>query len=264
MDLRIIKYYDRINRQYIDLEVTDEVARFLMSNDKKLRRHQAKYDYFNISIDTPINSNDEDSITLAETLEDKTEVMDCATCRRKIHLFNTVWKVVDKLNPKQIELIDNLYIFDKTQKEIAKMWNVSESSVSQMKDTALLHLTYHFYTDKEFKKTDLYKRNKREFEFDLPRVAKELDKENGLTFDLNAINNLVKDNTQMLKTFTSLGLEVNENEKQLLSYMNKTVKHFLETLNLDNSKQNTITIPSNLKLPEDFNIADIINKFLKN
>ena len=48
-----------------------------MANDKKLRRHQAKYDYFNISIDTPINSNDEDSITLAETLEDKVEVHGC-------------------------------------------------------------------------------------------------------------------------------------------------------------------------------------------
>ena len=120
--MRTIQYYDRINKKLIDLEVTDEVARFLMANDKKLRRHQAKYDYFNISIETPINSNDEDSITLAETLEDKVEVMDCATCRRKIHLFNTVWKIVDKLKPKQIELIDNLYIFDKTQKEIAKMW----------------------------------------------------------------------------------------------------------------------------------------------
>lgn len=259
--MRTIQYYDRINKKLIDLEVTDEVARFLMSNDKKLRRHQAKYDYFNISIDTPINSNDEDSITLAETLEDKVEVMDCATCRRKIHLFNTVWKVVDKLKPKQIELIDNLYIFDKTQKEIAKMWNVSESSVSQMKDTALLHLTYHFYTDKEFKKTDLYKRNKREFEFDLPRVAKELDKENGLTFDLNAINNLVKDNTQMLKALSSLGIELDESQKKLFSFMNKTVKHALKDLNLDYSKQNTITIPSNLKLPDDFNIADIINKF---
>lgn len=259
--MRIIKYYDRINRQFVDLEVTDEVARFLMSNDKKLRRHQVRYDYFNISLDIPINSNNEDSITLTETLEDKAEVMDCATCRRKIHLFNTVWKVVDKLKPKQIELIDNLYIFDKTQKEIAKMWNVSESSVSQMKDIALLHLTYRFYTDKEFKKTDLYKRNKREFEFDLPRVAKELDKENGLTFDLNAISDLVKDNTQMLKTLSSLGLEVSESEKKLLSHMNKEVKHFIEKLNLDKSKQNTITIPSNLKLPDDFNIADILNKF---
>lgn len=110
--MRTIQYYDRINKKLIDLEVTDEVARFLMSNDKKLRRHQVRYDYFNISLDTPINSNDEDGITLAETLEDKVEVMDCATCRRKIHLFNTVWKVVDKLKPKQIELINRGYIWE--------------------------------------------------------------------------------------------------------------------------------------------------------
>ena len=102
--MRTIQYYDRINKKLIDLEVTDEVARFLMANDKKLRRHQAKYDYFNISIDAPINSNDEDSITLAETLEDKVEVMDCATCRRKIHFSTLFGKLLINLNQNKLSL----------------------------------------------------------------------------------------------------------------------------------------------------------------
>ena len=44
--MRIIKYYDRIHRQFVDLEVTDEVAKFLMRNDKWLRRQQIKYNYY--------------------------------------------------------------------------------------------------------------------------------------------------------------------------------------------------------------------------
>ena len=43
--MRKINYYDRIHKQYIELEVTDEVAKFLFANDKWLRRQQNKYNY---------------------------------------------------------------------------------------------------------------------------------------------------------------------------------------------------------------------------
>lgn len=70
--MRIIKYYDRIHRQFIDLEVTDEVAKFLMKNDKWLRRQQIKYNYYTVSLDIPVYNDDEDGVTLAETLKKNT------------------------------------------------------------------------------------------------------------------------------------------------------------------------------------------------
>lgn len=36
--MKTIKYYDRINNKYIDLEVNDEVAKFLRSDNKRLHR----------------------------------------------------------------------------------------------------------------------------------------------------------------------------------------------------------------------------------
>lgn len=54
--MRKINYYDRIHKQYIELEVTDEVAKFLFTNDKWLRRQQNKYNYSTISLDEPVYS----------------------------------------------------------------------------------------------------------------------------------------------------------------------------------------------------------------
>ena len=38
-----IDYFDRINKKWIKLDVTKEVAKFLESNKKKLRRKQNQY-----------------------------------------------------------------------------------------------------------------------------------------------------------------------------------------------------------------------------
>ena len=86
--------------------------------------------------------------------------------------------------------------------------------------------------------TDLYKRNKREFEFDLKKLSNEIEKENRLTFNLNDIYNLVKDNTQMLKSISSLGIELDQKQKELFTYMNRVVKQTLDKLDLDWTKLN--------------------------
>ena len=49
MCLRAIKYYDRINQQMIELEVSDEIAKFLQ-NDSKRRSRSGKKDKENIDI----------------------------------------------------------------------------------------------------------------------------------------------------------------------------------------------------------------------
>ena len=155
-----------------------------------------------------------------------------------------------KLDDKQQKLIDDLFVKEKFQNQIAKEFGVSASGISQMKDTALLHLRYHFYTDKEFMQTDIYKRNKREFDFDLVQVAKEINKNEYFSIDLNDVANLVKNNTQVLKMLSSLGIDIDEKQKELLSFMNRVVKKFIE--NIDTSKGNFLNVPLNIEIPDDW------------
>lgn len=99
--MRIIKYYDRIHRQFIDLEVTDEVAKFLMRNDKWFRRQQIKYNYYTLSLDSPVYNDNEDGVILAETIEEKHREEDYYIDEEMKKLFKLVWKIVDKLDDKQ-------------------------------------------------------------------------------------------------------------------------------------------------------------------
>ena len=248
--MRIIKYYDRIHRQFIDLEVTDEVAKFLMRNDKWFRRQQIKYNYYTLSLDSPVYNDDEDGVTLAETIEEKHSEEDYYIDEEKKKLFKLVWKIVGKLDDKQQKLIDNLFVKEKSQKQIAKEFGVSASGISQMKETALLHLRYYFYTDKEFMQTDIYKRNKREFDFDLIQVAKEINKNEYFSIDLNAVANLVKDNTQVVKMLSGLEIDIDEKQKELLSSMNRVVKKFIE--NIDTAKGDFLNVPLNIEIPDDW------------
>lgn len=248
--MRIIKYYDRIHRQFIDLEVTDEVAKFLMKNDKWIRRQRTKYNYYTVSLDSPVYNDDEDGIALAETIEEKHSEEDYYIDEDKKKLFKLVWKIAGKLDDKQQKLIYDLFVEEKSQKQIAEELGASASGVSQMKDTALLYLRYHFYTDKEFMQTDIYKRNKREFDFNLVQVAKEINKSEYFSIDLNAVANLVKDNTQVLKMLSSLGIDIDEKQKELLSSMNRVVKKFIE--NIDTSKGNFLNVPLNIEIPDDW------------
>ncbi len=115
----------------------------------------------------------------------------------------------------------------------------------------MLHLTYHFYTDKEFMQSDIYQRNKLSFEDDLVRVVKEIDNDNGLQFNLNAIKDLTKANTQLLKRASSLGIEIDDKQINLFNSMNKIVKEVLNNLDVDWNKENILTIPSDLKIPDE-------------
>lgn len=251
---RIYRYYDKINDKYVRVEVTDEVAKFLQNNTKQWQRQQKDcYDY-NVSLNKVLYEDDDDNpITLEDVVPDRTddEIREfCEKCFRNQRLYRCVWNVVDKLNEKEQKLVDDIYIYDKSQKEIADELGVSESAISQAHDRMLTHLAYFFYTDKEFMQMDLYKRNEREFKYSLMEVVKEIDKEEGLEINLNSVYDLVKDNTQMLKMISSLGIEINETQKEIFTTMNRVVRQTLDDLNLDFGEQNILTVPQNLDMPD--------------
>ena len=244
--MRIYRYYDKINNKYVRLEVTDEVAKFLQNNTKQWQRQQEDcYDY-NVSLNKVLYEDDDDNpITLEDVVPDRTddEIREfCEKCFRNQRLYRCVWNVVDKLNEKEQKLVDDIYIYDKSQKEIADELGVSESAISQAHDRMLTHLAYFFYTDKEFMQMDLYKRNEREFKYSLMEVVKEIDKEEGLEINLNSVYDLVKDNTQMLKMISSLGIEINETQKEIFTTINRVVKQTLDDLDIDFNQQNILSI----------------------
>ena len=251
---RIYRYYDKINDKYVRVEVTDEVAKFLQNNTKQWQRQQEDcYDY-NVSLNKVLYEDDDDNpITLEDVVPDRTddEIWEfCEKCFRNQRLYRCVWNVVDKLNEKEQKLVYDIYIYDRSQKEIADELGVSESAISQAHDRMLTHLAYFFYTDKEFMHMDLYKRNEREFKYSLMEVVKEMDKEEGLEINLNSVYDLVKDNTKMLKMISSLGIEINETQKEIFTTMNRVVKQTLDNLDIDFNQQNILTVPQNLDMPD--------------
>ena len=164
---RIYRYYDKINDKYVHLEVTDEVAKFLQNNTKQWQRQQEDcYDY-NVSLNKVLYEDDDDNpITLEDVVQDRTdeEIQEfCERCFRNQRLYRLVWKIVEKLTEKEQKLVDDIYVYNKSQTEIAEELGVSESAISQAHDRMLTHLAYFFYTDEEFMQMDLYKRNEREF-----------------------------------------------------------------------------------------------------
>ena len=251
---RIYRYYDKINDKYMRVEVTDEVAKFLQNNTKQWQRQQEDcYDY-NVSLNKVLYEDDDDNpMTLEDVVPDRTddEIREfCEKCFRNQRLYRLVWKIVEKLTEKEQKLVDDIYVYNKSQTEIAEELGVSDSNISQAHDKVLLHLTFYFYTDEEFQQTDLFKRNEREFKYFLMEVVKEIDKEEGLEINLNSVYDLVKDNTQMLKMISSLGIEINETQKEIFTTMNRVVRQTLDDLNLDFGEQNILTVPQNLDMPD--------------
>lgn len=262
--MRVIKYFDRIHCEYLDLEVTDEVALFLQSNSKKMQRSQNKYNYRTISLDTVVYSGESEDITLQETIPEpeEDEVMNCKTCKHRLKFFNLVWKVVDKLNKEKYDLIWDLFVLKKSQKKIAKEKGITESAVSQLRDTAINDLVYYFNFDEEFKQTDYYKKYLEKEKKDFVKIANSLTKEEIGHYIMNGVKDFTKLISQVLKKSTILEKDIEGKDK--ISKTNRVVKQTIEQLNPNNEQSKTLNIPNNL-INKD-NIESLVNnirKFLK-
>ena len=112
--MRVIEYFDRIHRQKIKLEVTDEVALFLQSSSKKWQISQNEYNYRTISLDTVVYSGESEDVTLEETIPapEEDEVMNCKTCKQKLKFYNIVWKVVSNLDKDKYDLVWDFFVLE--------------------------------------------------------------------------------------------------------------------------------------------------------
>ena len=60
-DIVTIDYYDRINKRWIKLDVTKEVARLLHAENERTRRANNRYNHHNLSFDEVFDSNKDDN-----------------------------------------------------------------------------------------------------------------------------------------------------------------------------------------------------------
>ncbi len=262
--MRFIEYYDRIHKQKLELEVTDEVALFLQSSYKEWERKQKEFHYRTMSLNTVIYSGESEDITLEETIAapDEEDVMDCKQCKKKLEFFNIVWKVVDNLDKEKYDLIWDLFVEKKSQKEIAKEKGITESAVSQLKDTAINDLIYHFNFDETFKQTDFYKKYLEKEKKDFVKFANNLTKEELGNYIMNGVKDFTKLLSQVLKKSTIL--DKNIAGKDTISKANRAVKQTVEKLNPDDDKTKTIIIPENIFTKENIEtITKNLTKFLK-
>lgn len=263
--MRVIEYFDRIHRQKIELEVTDEVALFLQSSSKKWQRSQNEYNYRTISLDTVVYSGESEDVTLEETIPapEEDEVMNCKTCKQKLKFYNIVWKVVSNLDKDKYDLVWAFFVLGKSQKQLATEKGITESALSQLLDTIRDDLVYHFNCDKDFTQTDYYKEYfKREMQ-DAKRIAQTLTPEEIGGYIMNGnVLGISKSLTQVFKKSTILNKIIEYKDK--FSKANRTVKQALEQLNPDNSTNKTFNIPDDLINKENIeSIIRNINKFFK-
>ena len=262
--MRVIEYFDRIHRQKIELEVTDEVALFLQSSSKKWQRSQNEYNYRTISLDTVVYSGESEDVTLEEIIPapEEDEVMNCKTCKQKLKFYNIVWKVVGNLDKDKYDLVWDFFVLGKSQKQLACEKGITESALSQLLSTIRDDLIYHFNCDKEFKQTDYYKEYfKREMQ-DVKRIAQTLTPEEIGGYIMNGVLGFTKLATQVFKKSTILNKDIEYKDK--FSKANRVVKQALEQLNPDNDNTKTFKIPENLINIENIeSIIKNINNFFK-
>lgn len=147
-DLITIDYYDRIHKQWIKVDVTREVAKFMKADEQKTRRKQNQYDYHNIPLshferednDYTFDVIDEES-DIDKQLEKKTlkEIEDMQEDYERTLIENSLYV----LTPEQREVIEMTMYKNMSYSEIAKKLNVSKAAIAKRMKNALKNIKKH-------------------------------------------------------------------------------------------------------------------------
>ena len=244
----VIKHYDKINNEVVELEVSDDVSKFLQADRKRLIR-QAEEDrkHLAFSLDDYTKFNDEELLSVGELIADKD--LDVEREIEQKEFSKIIWNVVDKLQTKQANAIKMIYLHGYKSKEVADTLNMNYSAFTQFKDTALKHLHILLSYDKYFAHTDYYVKHYKRFADDvIKQVKQEIAYENKVfSINLNNVYDLMKNVTQMNKITERLGVKIPEKTISLLNEMTKPVAEFFKVLKQNekfkDSEQSNLNIP---------------------
>ena len=186
-----IKYKDRIHNKTIDLEVSEEVARFLNSNKVNEYRQYVKVldnefysDKFNEWIENVGNEE-----LLADEIVERQE------------LCKLVRKYIAKQPKQKQEIVYRLFYLDQPKKLVAKAFELSLSAFSQQLDMLKIYMAVMLLHDKNF--TGMYK----------VKVRKIKDCIN-LRVDENGQICSLDENDNVKELIELLGKAMDESEKQ--------------------------------------------------
>ena len=150
----IISYIDKINKQKIEIDVSDEVATFINTDNQRLRRQRNKINYYEIDID----SVDEDILesiadeNTIETIEDQLiESEDLNFIQVSIR------RTIKKLTLIRQYIIVKKWFNLKTLKEIAVILHKKTPTISKVHKRILAKMADLLKNDIEFANSWWYK-----------------------------------------------------------------------------------------------------------
>lgn len=147
-DLITIDYYDRIHKQWIKVEVTKEVAKFMKADEQKNRRKQNQYDYYNIPLshferednDFTFDVIDEDSDIEQQLEKDRLkEIEDMQEDYERTLIENSLYV----LTPGQRQVVEMVFCQNMSYGEIAKVLNITKQSVCERLKNAKKKIKNH-------------------------------------------------------------------------------------------------------------------------
>lgn len=224
--MRKIKYFSVIEKKWIDVEVSDEVAKFLAASDMQMKRKQRQYDRYTVSLNQPINCDGE-NLTLEDTIaEPKPDKMD----RDKRQAFKIIRKYILELPKDEKEIIGWIYYRNLKQKEVAKLFNTTESSISQRKQTIIDNLLFKISQDKEFQETRFAKKYLYQMKTGIQEEVNETSKKKVFSVDLLEVKEYLAEMRQINKKLTTLGADINTEEKDVFSKASRLVNSYIDKL----------------------------------
>lgn len=124
-----IKRYFKINGKLI--EVDRDVFNICYNSYEKMNREITNDCKVNL---ISLDAFDKDGAELSNGSDIESNLIDQIDRKDKI---NEIMRLISKLEPHDRELITNLLVYEKTERELAKQLNVSQNAINKRKKTIL-------------------------------------------------------------------------------------------------------------------------------
>jgi len=146
----VIDYYDRINKRWIKVETTKEVARLLKAEDQRTRRKQNQYNYHNLPFDEVFDSTKKDYEKNQEYLIDESAEINLEKIdEERMQFTNEEHKraMIENslccLTPEQREVVELAFYRHKSYSEIAEELGISKTSVCDRMKRAKQNIIFY-------------------------------------------------------------------------------------------------------------------------
>jgi len=146
----VIDYYDRINKRWVKVETTKEVARLLKAENQRTRRKQNQYDFYNLPFDEVFDNTKKDYKNKEEYLIDENAEINLEKLDDERMLFANeehnralIENSLYCLTPEQRDVVELAFYENKSYSEIAQQLGISKTSVCDRMKRARQNIKFH-------------------------------------------------------------------------------------------------------------------------